>query len=230
MPVSERILVVDDEVPMQRALRAMLRTHGYDVTLASSGQEALDRAAAESPDLVVLDLVLPDMDGREVCLRLRSWSRVPIIVLSVHDDEPTKIAALDAGADDYLVKPFGSGELLARVRAARRRAKEDVLLPIVEVGALCVDLGRRHVTVAGAPCHLTPKEYDLLAYLVTNAGRVLTHRMILQHVWGPEYGEEVQYLRVFVRLLRRKLEPDPEHPRYILTEVGVGYHFPSLPS
>jgi two-component system KDP operon response regulator KdpE len=155
---------------------------------------------------------------------------VPIIVLSVHDDEPTQLAALDAGADAYLVKPFGSGELLARVRAARRRAKEDVLLPVVEVGALCVDLGRRHVTVAGAPCHLTPKEYDLLAYLVTNAGRVLTHRMILQHVWGPEYGEEVQYLRVFVRLLRRKLEPDPEHPRYILTEVGVGYHFPSLPS
>jgi two-component system KDP operon response regulator KdpE len=225
--VTERILVVDDEPEIRRALRAALRPHGYEVEVVSTGNEALRAAAERRPDLVILDLRLPDMDGREVCLRLRAWSRVPVIVLSVADDERTKIAALDTGADDYLVKPFSAGELLARIRAARRRAQEDVLLPVIQLGELRIDRVARTVALAGRPVRLTPKEYDLLTYLAANPGRVLTHRMILGHVWGPEYGDEVQYLRVFVRSLRRKIEPDPEHPRYILTDIGVGYHFPA---
>lgn len=222
--MATKILVVDDEVQIRRALGAMLRTQGYEVTSASNGEQALDLASTAQPDLIVLDLRLPDMDGREICARLRSWTQVPIIVLSVMDDEPTKIAALDAGADDYLVKPFSAGELLARVRAARRRARHEPGQPVVEVGDLRLDLATRAVTVAGRHCRLTPKEYDLLTYLAINSGKVLTHRMILTHVWGPEYGEEVHYLRVFVRLLRRKVEPDPDRPRYILTDMGVGYH------
>lgn len=205
----------------------MLQAHGYVVQAVTTGQEALDRASIEAPDLVVLDLKLPDMDGREVCLRLRSWSEVPLIVLSVYDDEAIKVSALDAGADDYLVKPFSAGELLARIRALRRRVRQDVRQPVIEAGDLRIDMVHRQVTLRGSPCHLTPKEYALLTYLAVNRGKVLTHRMILNHVWGPEYVDEIQYLRVFVSLLRRKIEPDPEHPRYILTEVGVGYRFPA---
>lgn len=221
-----RILVVDDEPQIRRALRAALTAQGHAVEVASGGEEALRRLAAETFDLVILDLVLPDLDGTEVCVRLREWSAVPVIVLSVRDDEPSKVSALDRGADDYLVKPFGVAELLARVRANLRRAREEVGAPVVECGDLRIDVGRRRVEVAGREIRLTRKEFDLLAYLALNRGRVLTHRMLLQHVWGPEYGEEVQYLRVFVRQLRLKLEPDPHLPRYILTDVGVGYRFP----
>jgi two-component system KDP operon response regulator KdpE len=221
--VAERVLVVDDEPQMCRALRATLRPHGYEVHTVQSGQAALDAVAELRPDLVILDLGLPDLDGREVCLRLRGWSRVPVIVLSVADDEAVKVQALDAGADDYLVKPFGAGELLARIRAARRRARDEVAAPVVQAGDLRIDMARRRVTLGGRPCRLTPKEYDLLTYLAANAGKVLTHRMLLTHVWGPEYADDVQYLRVFVSLLRHKIETDPEHPRHILTEVGVGY-------
>jgi two-component system KDP operon response regulator KdpE len=221
-----RILVVDDEAQMRRALTAVLRSSGYEVWAASGGQQALDATVTFRPDLIVLDLRLPDMDGREVCARLRTWSQVPIIVLSVTDAESAKIAALDAGADDYLVKPFSAGELLARVRAAHRRAHVETASPVITVGDLRVDLSQRTVRRGEQLCHLTPKEYALLAYLAAHAGRVLTHAMILEQVWGPEYSNETHYLRVFVRLLRRKLEPDPEHPRYILTDVGVGYHMP----
>lgn len=221
-----RILVVDDEPQIRRALRAALTAQSHRVAVAGSGAEALDALATGPCDLVILDLGLPDIDGGEVCARLRQWSQVPVIVLSVRDDEASKVAALDRGADDYLAKPFGVAELLARVRANLRRAREETAPPVVECGLLRVDIGRRRVEVDGREARLTRKEFDLLAYLAANRGRVLTHRMLLQHVWGPEYGEEVQYLRVFVRQLRRKLEPNPHLPRYILTDVGVGYRLP----
>ena len=221
-----RILVVDDEPQIRRALRVALAAQDHDVVVAASGEEALDALAVTPCDLVVLDLGLPDIDGAEVCQRLREWSQVPVIVLSVREDERSKVLALDRGADDYLVKPFGVAELLARVRAHLRRARDEVTPPRIQHGALAIDLVRRRVEVDGQEVRLTRKEFDLLAYLAMNRGRVLTHRMLLQHVWGPEYGGEVQYLRVFVSQLRRKLEPDPHVPRYILTDVGVGYRFP----
>lgn len=223
---APHILVIDDEPQIRRALRAALGSQGYVVEGAATGGEGLAAAAAQAPDLVVVDLGLPDMDGVRLVERLRAWSQVPIIVLSVRDAERTKVEALDVGADDYLVKPFGVAELLARVRAALRRARDEVGPPVVAVGDLRVDLLRRRVEVAGAPVHLTAKEFDVLAYLAVHRGRVVTHRALLQHVWGPEYGAEVQYLRVFVRQLRRKIEPDPASPRYLVTEVGVGYRFP----
>jgi two-component system, OmpR family, KDP operon response regulator KdpE len=223
-----RILVVDDEPQIRRALRAALLAQAHEVAVAESGEAALDALALAPCDLVILDLGLPDMDGAEVCARLREWTQVPVIVLSVRDDEKSKVLALDRGADDYLVKPFSVAELLARVRAHLRRAREEVAPPLVQSGALAIDLVRRRVEVDGQEVRLTRKEFDLLAYLATNRGRVLTHRMLLQHVWGPEYGSEVQYLRVFVSQLRRKLEPDPHVPRYVLTDVGVGYRFPDI--
>lgn len=222
----QRILVVDDEPQMRRALRAALSSQGYAVELASTGEEALAAVAQATPDLVILDLGLPDMDGGEVCARLRAWSRVPVIVLSVREAEGEKVRALDRGADDYLVKPCGIAELLARIRAALRRARDEVVLPVVRHGELTIDLARRRVQLGGRDVHLTPKEYELLAYLAAHRGKVLTHGMILSRVWGPEYVEAVQYLRVFVSQLRRKIEPDPHRPRYLLTEVGVGYRFP----
>ena len=221
-----RILVVDDEPQIRRALRAALQAEGYRVDLADCGADALQAIELEPPDLVILDLGLPDLDGAEVCARLRSWSQVPVIVVSVRDAERDKVQALDRGADDYLVKPFGIRELLARVRAALRRSREEVGLPVVAHGDLSIDLARHRVESGGRTVHLTPTEYELLAYLATHRGKVLTHQMILQRVWGPEYGNEVQYLRVFVSQLRRKIEPDPRTPRYLLTEVGVGYRFP----
>ena len=221
-----RILIVDDEPQIRRALRAALSAQAHEVVVAESGEGALDRLALEALDLVILDLGLPDMDGAEVCQRLRAWSQVPVIVLSVRDDERSKVLALDRGADDYLVKPFGVAELLARVRAHLRRVREEVAPSRVEMGTLVIDLARRRVEAEGREVRLTRKEFDLLAYLAANRGRVLTHSMILQHVWGPEYGGEVQYLRVFVSQLRRKIEPDAHVPRYIVTDVGVGYRFP----
>ena len=221
-----RILVVDDEPQIRRALRAALAAQAHDVVVAESGEAALDLISLGPCDLVILDLGLADMDGAEVCARLREWTQVPVIVLSVRDDERSKVVALDRGADDYLVKPFGVAELLARVRAHLRRAREEVAPPRIQCGGLTIDLVRRRLEVDGVEVRLTRKEFDLLAYLAANRGRVLTHRMLLQHVWGPEYGSEVQYLRVFVSQLRRKLEPDPHMPRYVLTDVGVGYRFP----
>ncbi len=226
-PLDARILVVDDEPQMRRALRASLRGEGYQVEVAASGAEALQAAQRLEPHLLLLDLGLPDMDGAEVCARLRTFTQAPIIVLSVRETEADKVQALDRGADDYLVKPFGIGELLARIRAALRRHRDEVGPASIQHGELRIDLEGHQVERQGERIHLTPTEFELLAYLATRRGRVLTHRMILRHVWGPEYEEEVQYLRVFVSQLRRKIERDARAPRYLLTEVGVGYRFPA---
>lgn len=218
-----RILVVDDERAIRRYLRTSLGAHGYTVYEAATGQEALAAVASERPDMVILDLGLPDMDGVEVTRRLREWTNVPILVLSIREREVDKVAALDAGADDFLTKPFGTEELMARMRAALRRAAQVGPAPVVEVGTLKVDLGRRQVTVVGSEVVLTPTEYDLLRVLVQHAGRVLTHRQLLRQVWGVSYEGETHLLRVNISNLRRKIEPDPARPRYILTEPGVGY-------
>jgi two-component system, OmpR family, KDP operon response regulator KdpE len=222
----KRILVVDDERQIVRALRVGLTAHGYEVLTASNGDEALDLAASTPPDAVILDLGLPGIDGLEVCRTLREWASVPILVLSARTQEREKVAALDLGADDYITKPFGMDELLARLRAALRRA---AAIPpaeaILQAGDLRIDFSRRLVTVAGQEVHLTPTEYSLLKVLATNPDRVLTHGVLLRSVWGSEYGEEAHYLRVFVRQLRQKIEPDPSRPRHILTEPGVGYRF-----
>jgi len=218
-----RVLVIDDEAPIRRLLNVALHAHGYEVTAVGLGQEGLAKAACWRPDLVVLDLGLPDIDGLEVIRRLREWSAVPIIVLSVRERESEKIAALDAGADDYVTKPFGLGELLARMRAALRRAAGSRDEPLVRAGGLTVDLAHRTVTVDGREVKLTPTEYEILKHLAMNPGRVLTHRQLLRAIWGPGYEEETHYLRVYVSQLRRKVEPDPARPRYIVTEPGVGY-------
>ncbi len=218
-----RVLVVDDEPAILRFLRVSLGAHGYTVFEAASGHEALAGVAAHRPDLVILDLGLPDLDGLEVTRRLREWTSLPIIILSVRGAEAEKIAALDAGADDYLTKPFGTGELLARMRAAVRRASSPAGEPLFTTGGLRVDLARRLVTVDEAAVQLTPTEYDLLRLLVAHAGKVLTHRQLLREVWGAGYETEAHMLRVNISNLRRKIEPDPARPRYILTEPGVGY-------
>jgi len=224
MTGGARILVVDDEPQVLRSLRAGLAARGYQIETAADGASGLIAAADASPDLIVLDLGLPDVDGVEVCRRLREWSSIPIIVLSAREREGDKIAALDAGADDYLTKPFGMGELLARVRAALRRAVVAVAeQPVFRVGDLVIDLARRRVARGGQEIHLTPKEYDLLKHLARHAGKVITQRQLLQAVWGPEYGDEGHYLRVQMSGLRRKLEPEPARPRYLITEPGVGY-------
>jgi two-component system KDP operon response regulator KdpE len=218
------ILVVDDEPQIRRFLRTSLGGQDYRVLEAASGAEALDAVKREMPDLVVLDLGLPDMDGLEVIQRLRASSSIPIVVLSVRNDERGKVAALDLGADDYVSKPFGMDELLARVRAAlRHRLQVQGEAPLFQTGELKVDLVRRIVTLRGAEVKLSAREYDLLRLLVAHAGKVLTHGFILREVWGPAHTEDVQYLRVYVRHLREKLEADPTQPRYILTETGVGY-------
>ena len=218
------ILVVDDEPPIRRLLRTSLAAQDYEVVEAGTGNEALAAAEREKPDLVILDLGLPDIGGIDVIRALRGRSTVPIIVLSVRDDERGKVAALDLGADDYVTKPFGTDELVARIRTAlRHRFQAQGEKPLFTSGELSVDLVRRSVKRGGAEVHLSPKEYDLLAELVANAGKVLTHRHILAKVWGPAHTEDAQYLRVFIRNLRNKLEPDPARPRLILTEPGVGY-------
>jgi two-component system KDP operon response regulator KdpE len=218
-----RVLVVDDEHPVRRFLRTSLTAHGYAVFEAEDGQAALRAVVAERPDVVILDLGLPDLDGIEVTRRLREWTHVPILILSVREGESDKIAALDAGADDYLTKPFGTGELLARLRSALRRMIVAAGEPVFSAGELAVDLSRRVVSVAGREIQLTPTEYDLLRILVTHAGKVLTHRQLLRDVWGPGYDGELHLLRVNVSNLRRKIESDPARPRYLLTEPGVGY-------
>ena len=218
------ILVVDDEPPIRRLLRTSLTAQGYDVVEATGGQEAIDAAEREKPDLVILDLGLPDLGGIEVIRVLRQRSSLPIIVLSVRDDERGKVEALDLGADDYVTKPFGVDELVARIRTAlRHRFQVQGEKPVFTAGDLAVDLVRRSVKRGGEEVHLSPKEYDLLAELVANAGKVLTHRHILTKVWGPAHTEDAQYLRVFIRNLRSKLESDPARPQLILTEPGVVY-------
>ena len=222
-----RVLVVDDERAIRRYLRAALNAQGSIVSEASNGEEALRAAALDRPDLIILDLGLPDIDGVEVARRIREWSQIPIIVLSVREQENDKIAALDAGADDYLTKPFGTGELMARIRAALRRSFHPESEPVIEVGNLKVDLAHRRVTLAENEITLTPTEYDILRLMAQSIGKVLTHRQLLQQVWGQPYGEDLHLLRVNVSNLRRKIEPDPARPQYILTEAGVGYRLRS---
>jgi two-component system KDP operon response regulator KdpE len=221
-----RVLLVEDEPPIRKFLGAALASVPYQLDEAGTGEQALRHAAQSPPDLVILDLGLPDMDGQDLIRRLREWLRAPIIVLSARDQEQQKIAALDNGADDYLTKPFSTGELLARVRVALRhvqRAGDDSGKTSFEYGDLRVDLAARRVFVAAKEVHLTPIEYKLLMTLVQHAGKVLTHRQLLEEVWGPQQVEETHYLRVFMANLRRKLESDPARPRYLLTEQGVGY-------
>jgi two-component system KDP operon response regulator KdpE len=220
------ILIIEDEPQMLRFLRASLGTHGYRLVETTTGTEGLAQAAARNPDVVLLDLGLPDLDGVEVTRRLREWTRTPIIVLSARGQDEDKINALDAGADDYLTKPFSVGELLARIRVALRHLAEKAAggaEPSFTVGDLRVDLSTREVFVGAKEVHLTPTEYKLLATLVKFAGKVVTHRQLLLEVWGPPYVEHTQYLRVFMGQLRQKLEPDPAKPRYLINEPGVGY-------
>jgi two-component system KDP operon response regulator KdpE len=227
MTASPRILVIDDEPQILRALRTILTEKGFTVVTAARGEEGLTQAAAHLPDLIILDLGLPDMDGIEVCARLREWTDRPIIVLSVRDAEREKVAALDKGADDYLTKPFGIEELLARVRVALRRSSRanHAQNNIIKVGPLQIDLAWHKITKGDEELKLTATEYNLLAYLAANRGRVLTHQSILEHVWGPADADHTEYLRVYMRQLRKKLEADPEHPQIIVTEPGVGYRF-----
>jgi len=223
------ILVIEDEPPLQKFLRVALESQGYSVILASRGEEGLRHAVMSQPDLVILDLGLPDMDGLQVTSRLREWTKIPVIVVSARGKEQDKVVALDAGADDYLTKPFGVGELLARVRVALRHASQPSgsASPVYDSGGLKVDLTRHEVTVDGNPIHLTRNEFRLLAVLVKNAGMVMTHRQLLKEVWGPGSGEETHYVRVYINQLRQKIEPDPARPKYLLTETGVGYRLDS---
>ena len=223
---AKRILVVDDEFQITRVLRQSLTAHRYDVRTAADGVSALDTFHDWHPDLVITDLQMPEMDGIEFCRSIRKESQLPIIVLSVRGEEGTKVAALDAGADDYVTKPFGIDELLARVRAALRRSPvgEDEFA-LLEDGDFAIDLSKREVAVRGSEVHLTPKEFDLLVFLFRNRGKVVTHRSILAAVWGGNFTEQTEYLRVFVGQLRKKIEIDPSSPRYVLTEPWIGYRF-----
>jgi two-component system, OmpR family, KDP operon response regulator KdpE len=222
-----RVLVVDDEVTILRFLRTALDTGEFSLHEAENGHAALAAAAAVRPDIILLDLGLPDMDGVEVIRRIREWSQVPIIVLSVRDGEDNKVGALDAGADDYLVKPFSVGELQARIRVSLRRSLQQVPEPFFSFSGLEVDLARRRVVVRGDEVQLTPTEYELLRLLVSHAGKVLTHGQILKQIWGAAYAEQQNVLRVNISNLRQKIEEDPSRPRYIVTELGVGYRLKS---
>jgi len=224
--MSDRVLVIDDEPQIHRFLKPALSAAGYDVVEALNGVAGLKAAATAAPDVVILDLGLPDMDGKELIAQLRGWSSVPVIILSARDREAEKIAALDLGADDYVEKPFGIGELTARIRTAlRHRLAAENGIDRVEIDGLVIDTLRRLVTRDGTPVKLTPKEYDLLVHLARHAGRVVTHRTLLISVWGPAHGEDLHYLRVFIGQLRQKIESNPAKPTVILTEPGVGYRF-----
>ena len=223
MNAARRILVCDDEPQILRALKVVLREAGFETIPAETGEEALDRAAVRPPDAAIVDLVLPDIDGIEVCRRLREWSDMPIIVLSAVGEEEEKVRALEAGADDYVTKPFGSRELVARLQAALRRAGGGPDEPAIRVDGLEVDLSARTVRVDGSEVHLTPIEFDLLRTLARNRGRLMTHRALLVEVWGPQYASDTQILRTHIANLRRKIEPAGEGPRYIRTDPGVGY-------
>jgi two-component system KDP operon response regulator KdpE len=226
MSEHKHILVVDDESQIARVLRTSLSSHGYDIRVANDGDTALEIMKDWAPDLVITDLAMPNMDGLELCRQLRTKTQIPIIVLSVRGEERTKVKALDAGADDYVTKPFGIEELLARVRAHLRRAPADHSeLEPVEVGDFKIDPGARTVFVKDRAVHLTPKEFDLLLYLARHTGKVVTHRALLASVWGGQSTEQVEYLRVFVAQLRKKIEPSPNSPRYIVTDPWIGYRF-----
>jgi two-component system KDP operon response regulator KdpE len=227
MTNAPQILVIDDEPQIQRAIKTILTEKGFKVITASRGEEGLTAAAANEPDLVILDLGLPDMDGVEVCTRLREWTQCPIIILSVRDSEHDKVTALDKGADDYLTKPFGIEELLARVRVALRHStsRQETQSKVIRAGRLTIDLVWHVVKRGEEEIKLTATEYKLLAYLASNHGRVLTHQTILTNVWDPADANHTEYLRVYMRQLRKKLEVDPERPQYILTEPGIGYRF-----
>ena len=218
-----RVLIVDDEASIRRYLRAALSAQGFTIYEAANGLEAVNAVLVNRPDIIILDLGLPDIDGIEVTRRLREWSQTPIIILSVHEAENDKIAALDAGADDYLTKPFGTGELMARMRVVMRRQASKADEPILQVDELRMDLSRRVVTVRGDEISLTPTEYDILRLLMQNAGKVMTHHHLLRQVWGTAYDSEMHILRVNISNLRRKIEADPSRPHYLLTEPGVGY-------
>jgi two-component system, OmpR family, KDP operon response regulator KdpE len=221
--MGQRVLVVDDEASIRRYLRAALSAQGFAIYEASNGREAINAVVSSHPDLIILDLGLPDFDGIEVTRQVREWSQTPIIILSVREAENDKIAALDAGADDYLTKPFSTGELMARIRVALRRLSNAPDEPVLQVDSLKMDISRRLVTVEERPISLTPNEYEILRLLLQNAGKVLTHRQLLRQVWGTAYESEMHLLRVNISNLRRKIEPDPARPHYLLTEPGVGY-------
>ena len=222
---ADTVLVVEDEAPMRRFLRAALGSHGFRVVEAATAHEAELAATASPPDAILLDLGLPDADGLVVLRRLREWSKAPVIVLSARGREDDKVTALDAGADDYLTKPFGTSELLARIRVALRHARAQAAPdePVLTVGALRIDRARHEVAVDGAPVHLTPIEFRLLALLARHAGKVMTHRQLLVEIWGPRSAQHTHYLRVHMAALRRKIERDPARPRWLMTEAGVGY-------
>src|SRR5580692_9088432 len=222
---SGKILIVDDEPQIRRVLRTTLTSQGYTVAEARTGDEALDQVRTDRPDLILLDVNLPGISGLDTCREIRASSDIPIIMLTVRGSERDKVQALDAGADDYVVKPFGAEELTARIRAALRRSTPSESVPSFASSDLTIDFNKRLVTLKGEPVRLTPKEFDLLRYLVSNPGRPIAHRRLLQAVWGPDYGDETEYLRVFINQLRKKIEPDPHHPRYIHTEPWVGYRF-----
>ena len=227
MPDGPVILVVDDEIQIRRFVRISLEANGYRVYEAASGEDAILKVAQVRPDLVILDIGLPDIDGFEVLSRLREWTAIPVIMLSVRDSDRDKIAALDMGADDYLVKPFSMEELMARIRVAQRHAQPQQDEPVFTSGEIQVDFVRRLVTLRGEVVKLTPTEYALLRLMIQHAGKVLTHQQILKAVWGPEYVHETHYLRVYFAQLRQKLEDDPTRPRFLLTEPGVGYRLSS---
>ncbi|MGB8861948.1 MAG: response regulator transcription factor [Ilumatobacteraceae bacterium] len=220
-----RILVVDDEPQIRKALSVNLRARGYDVDLAATGEEALTLAAANHPDLVLLDIGLPGIDGIEVVEGLRGWTSIPIVMLSVRDAEDDKVRALDAGADDYVTKPFGMNEVLARLRAALRRHHPTPEEPVVDTNGFHLDLTQKTAEVGGNPVHLTPTEWAIVEVLVGHPGRLVTQRHLLQEVWGPQYEHETNYLRVHLAAIRKKLEPTPSRPRYFVTEPGIGYRF-----
>ncbi|MEA2255113.1 MAG: two-component system, OmpR family, operon response regulator KdpE [Solirubrobacteraceae bacterium] len=224
-----RVLVVDDEPQIVRALKVILRSAGFEPQAAETRREALDAVAVRPPDALILDLVLPDGSGVDVCEEIRRWSSLPIIVLSAVGDEREKVRALNAGADDYVTKPFGAEELIARVRAVLRRSADAASEPVVRVGAVAIDLAARRVTRDGAEVHLTPIEFDLLRVLAVHRGKLVTHRALLRDVWGPGYGDETHYLRVHVAHIRRKLEDDPARPRIVLTDPGIGYRLAPEP-
>jgi len=224
-----KILIVDDEPQIRRVLRTTLVSQGYTVAEAKGGDEALEQFREERPDLILLDVNMPGRSGLEVCQEIRRTSDIPIIMLTVRNTERDKVQALDAGADDYVVKPFGSEELLARIRAALRRAAPAEALPPFLSADLEIDFEKRAVVTRGQPVRLTPKEFELLRQLVANQGKALSHRRLLQAVWGPDYGDEKEYLRVFINQLRKKIEPDPHHPCYIHTEPWIGYRFERPP-
>ncbi len=228
---TTRVLVVDDEEQIRRALRSVLQARHYIVEEAADAEAGLEAAAEHTPDVVILDLTLPGMSGLEACKRLRDWYHGPILILSVRDSEADKIAALDLGADDYLTKPFSTGELLARLRALVRRAHGvDVSVTEIQSGDLCIDLGKRRVSLKGEDVHLTRLEFDILVFLARNPGRVVTSKSLLENVWGPEYAEDRQTLRVHVSNLRKKIEPPGDVPRYVITEPGVGFRFADVES